>query len=124
MRALNAIWTNVRGGRTLRVATLLRVQVRTCLEAVMPTLHLPAAHTDTDVALATEVAQIVGSHELYVTWTHGEGAGLPPEIEALTDEELQEPIISPFAEVMVAMVQSLAALWHALLHPPGTRAEL
>ena len=41
----------------------------------MPTLHLPAAHTDTDVALATEVAHVVGSHELYVTWTHGEGPG-------------------------------------------------
>ena len=62
----------------------------------MPTLHLPAAHTDTDVALATEVASVVGSHELYVTWTHGEGPGLPPEIEAVTDEE--EPgTISPFA---------------------------
>ena len=44
----------------------------------MPTLHLPAAHTDTDVALATEVALVVGSHELFVTWTHGEGPGLPP----------------------------------------------
>ena len=55
----------------------------------MPTLHLPAAHTDTDVALATEVAHVVGSHELYVTWTHGEGPGLPPEIEALTADEPQ-----------------------------------
>src|SRR5215213_6289368 len=53
-------------------------------EAAMPTLHLPAAHTDTDVALAAEVASVVGSHELYVTWTHGEGPGLPPEIEAVT----------------------------------------
>ena len=53
----------------------------------MPTLHLPAAHTDTDVALATEVAHVVGSCELYVTWTHGEGPGLPPEIETFTDEE-------------------------------------
>ena len=53
----------------------------------MPTLHLPAAHTDTDVALATEVAHVVGSHELYVTWTHGEGPGLPPEVETLTPDE-------------------------------------
>ena len=89
----------------------------------MPTLHLPAAHTDTDVALATEVAHVVGSHELYVSWTHGEGPGLPPEVETLTPDEA-ENAISPFAEVVVAMVQGIAALWHAITHPPSTRAEL
>ena len=61
----------------------------------MPTLHLPAAHTDTDVALATEVAHVVGSHELYVTWTHGEGPGLPPEVETLTPDEARASAISP-----------------------------
>jgi hypothetical protein len=89
----------------------------------MPTLHLPAAHTDTDVALATEVAHVVGSHELYVTWTHGEGPGLPPEIETLTPDEL-DSAISPFAEVVVAMVQGISALWNAIVRPPSTRAEL
>jgi len=90
----------------------------------MPTLHLPAAHTDTDVALATEVAHVVGSHELYVTWTHGEGPGMPPEVETLTPDEIQANAISPFAEVVVAMVQGISALWQALIHPPSTRAEL
>jgi len=89
----------------------------------MPTLHLPAAHTDTDVALATEVAHAVGSHDLYVTWTHGEGPGLHPEVPTLTRDEL-EHAISPFAEVVVAMVQGFSALWKALLHPPSPRAEL
>jgi hypothetical protein len=90
----------------------------------MPTLHLPAAHTDTDVALATEIAAVVGSHELYVTWTHGEGPGLPPEMEThLLD--LSEPSpISPFAEVVVAMVQGLSALWHAIVRPPPERPAL
>ena len=90
----------------------------------MPTLHLPAAHTDTDVALATEVAHVVGSHELYVTWTHGEGPGLPPEIEAVTDDEPQPGTLSPFGEVVVAMVQGLSALWNAIVRPPSTRPEL
>jgi hypothetical protein len=90
----------------------------------MPTLHLPAAHTDTDVALATEVAHVVGSHELYVTWTHGEGAGLPPEVETLTADEAQTSPTSPFAEVIVAMVQGISAVWNAFIHPPSTRAEL
>ncbi|WP_028064571.1 hypothetical protein [Solirubrobacter soli] len=90
----------------------------------MPTLHLPAAHTDTDVALATEVAHVVGSHELYVTWTHGEGPGLIPEVETLTPDEIQAAAISPFAEVVVAMVQSISAIWNAIIRPPSTRAEL
>jgi hypothetical protein len=90
----------------------------------MPTLHLPAAHTDTDVALAAELASIVGSHELYVTWTHGEGPGLPPEVEAIVRDENEPSPLSPFAEVVVAMVQGIAALWNALLHPPSTRAAL
>jgi hypothetical protein len=90
----------------------------------MPTLHLPAAHTDTDVALATEVAHVVGSHELYVTWTHGEGPGLPPEVETLTPDETQQSPISPFAEVVVAMVQGISAIWNAFIRPPSTRAAL
>ncbi len=90
----------------------------------MPTLHLPAAHTDTDVALATEVAHVVGSHELYVTWTHGEGPGLPPEVETMTADATAASPISPFAEVVIAMVQGISALWHAILHPPSTKAEL
>jgi hypothetical protein len=90
----------------------------------MPTLHLPAAHTDTDVALAIEVAGLVGSHELYVSWSHGEGPGLPPQVETLYEEEREAVEISPFAEVLVAMVQGISALWQALLRPPGTRSEL
>ena len=90
----------------------------------MPTLHLPAAHTDTDVALATEVALVVGSHELYVTWTHGEGPGLPPEVETVLDEADAPSPISPFAEVVVAMVESISALWKAIVRPPSTRAAL
>ena len=80
----------------------------------MPTLHLPAAHTDTDVALATEVAHVVGSHELYVTWTHGEGPGLVPEAETLTPDEIEAgAVISPFAEVVVAMVQGISTTFLA-----------
>lgn len=90
----------------------------------MPTLHLPAAHTDTDVALAAEVASVVGSHELFVTWTHGEGPGLPPEIEAVMDEEPHPGAVSPFAEVVVAMVQGFSALWNAIVRPPTMRPEL
>ena len=91
----------------------------------MPTLHLPAAHTDTDVALATEVAHVVGSHELYVTWTHGEGPGLPPEIETYTASDLEaHPTITPFGELIVAMAQGISALWNAIVHPTAAREAL
>jgi hypothetical protein len=93
-------------------------------ETEMPTLHLPAAHTDTDVELAAAVAGVVGSHELYVSWTHGEGAGLPPECETLLEEPREAAAPSPLAEMIVAMVQGIAALWQAIVHPPDVRAEL
>jgi hypothetical protein len=70
------------------------------------------------------VALVVGSHELYVTWTHGEGPGLPPEIEAVTGEEPRPGAISPFAEVVVAMVQGISALWNAIVRPQGSRQAL
>lgn len=91
----------------------------------MPTLHLPAAHTDTDVALATEVAHVVGSHDLYVTWTHGEGPGLPPEVETVTESEFDtHPAITPFGELIVAMAQGISALWNAIVHPQAAREAL
>ncbi len=90
----------------------------------MPTLHLPAAHTDTDVALAAEIASVVGSHALYVTWTHGEGPGLPPEIETVLEDASAPSPITPFADVVVAMVQGLSALWSAIVRPGQARAEL
>ena len=80
----------------------------------MPTLHLPAAHTDTDVALATEVANVVGSYELYVTWTHGEGPGLPPEIEAVTDDEPQ-PRDLAVRRGRGRDGPGLSALWNAIV---------
>src|ERR1700759_1314910 len=90
----------------------------------MPTPQRPAHHTATDVALATEVAGAVGSHELYVTWTHGEGGGLPPEVETVLEDPQAPVAASPLAEVIVAMVQGIAALWQAFVHPPPTRPEL
>jgi hypothetical protein len=93
-------------------------------ETEMPTLHLPAAHTDTDLALAVEVAAVVGSHELYVAWTHGEGPGLAPQTETLFDEERTPGTVTPFAEVVVAMVHGITALWQAIIRPPSTRVAL
>src|SRR4051794_30018454 len=89
----------------------------------MPTLHLPAAHTDTDVALATEVAQVVGSHELYVSWTPGEGPAPPQGVETLPPAEPPATALPPFAGFFVAMARGLSAPGNAFTPPPPTRAE-
>src|SRR3954451_21554292 len=97
---------------------------RSVPETEMPTLHLPSAHTDADVALAIDVAGVVGSHALYVAWTHGEGGGLAPGNATRSEEPRRPEAVSPFAEVIVAMVQGLSALWKAIANPPSTRAAL
>ena len=44
----------------------------------MPHLHLPTDHTDADLVLAANLAEVVGSEDLYVAWTHESGAGAFP----------------------------------------------
>ena len=39
----------------------------------MPSLYLPAHHTDADLVLAGQVAEQMESAELYVTWTPSAG---------------------------------------------------
>lgn|GEM_PF-4201876 len=95
----------------------------------MTTLHLPAAHSDADVALAIEVAAVVGSAELFVTWTGLQGPGQPPDVEAVVheyaaaDDYVRPNGRSRVVDVLITMGQTLAAVWHALLHPPSTRVE-
>ena len=48
----------------------------------MPHLHLPIDHTDADLVLAANLAEIVGSEDLYVAWSYETGPGAIPEIEA------------------------------------------
>jgi hypothetical protein len=84
-------------------------------EALMPHLHLPAAHSDTDLALAVDVAAAVGSRDLYVAWSHAEGPGLAPEIEALVCEE-RPP--AGLTGMWAALAEGLAALWALFVRGP------
>jgi hypothetical protein len=78
--------------------------------AEMPHLHLPMDHTDADLVLAANLADIVGSEDLYVAWTQDTGAGVP-EIEAYLSDETPA---SPFGEFMVALTAGCVAFWRAL----------
>ena len=86
----------------------------------MPHLYLPTDHTDADLVLAADVAAAVSSADLYVTWTHDAGPGAP-EVEAVVREEAPEAPANPFAELIVAIFQGVAALWRSLTGPPAQR---
>ena len=48
----------------------------------MPHLYLPSEHTDTDLALASAVAEAIDSNELFVAWTLDSGCVAAPEVRA------------------------------------------
>jgi hypothetical protein len=85
----------------------------------MPHLHLPMDHTDADLVLAANLAEIVGSEDLYVAWSHGSGAGAVPEVEAELVEAHRTSAFSEFATLVVA---GCAAFWRALTGRPAVAA--
>jgi hypothetical protein len=82
----------------------------------MPHLHLPVDHTDADLVLAANLAEIVGSEDLYVTWSHETGAGAIPEVEAVLVEDSPS---NPLSEFLAALAAGFAGAWRALLGRPG-----
>jgi hypothetical protein len=83
----------------------------------MPHLHLPTDHTDADLVLAANVADVVGSEDLYVAWSHETGAGAVPEVEAVMREE-RAPL-----GLLASLAAVIAALWNAITRrPPGAAA--
>ena len=85
----------------------------------MPHLHLPADHTDADLVLAANLAEIVGSEDLYVAWSFEAGPGAIPEVEAVVRDE---DAMSAFAEFFAAVGAGVAAFWRALLGKPSHAA--
>ena len=81
----------------------------------MPHLHLPTDHTDADLVLAANLADVVGSEDLYVAWSQETGAGVP-EIEAYVSDE---PPASPFAELLVSLAAGVVAFWRAVTGRPA-----
>jgi hypothetical protein len=74
----------------------------------MPHLHLPADHTEADLVLAANLAEIVGSQDLYVAWSHGAGAGAVPEVEAVVVEQRRSSALG-------ALATGFSAFWRALM---------
>jgi hypothetical protein len=82
----------------------------------MPHLHLPADHTDADLVLAANLAEIVGSEDLYVAWSHESGPGAVPEVEAVLVEDRAS------RGFLGALGAAFVAFWRALLGRPADDA--
>src|SRR5918997_5410276 len=81
------------GAKLQRWALSLRHEASPHGSSEMPHLHLPTDHTEEDLVLAANVAEVVGSADLYVAWSHGGGAGAVPEVYALMrDERTPKPL--------------------------------
>ena len=75
----------------------------------MSHLYLPTEHNDTDLALASAVAEAIESNELFVAWTHEGGTVAAPAVRALLRDP--EPVVrNPFTEALI----EIAAAFHAL----------
>ena len=77
----------------------------------MPHLHLPIDHTDADLVLAANLAEIVGSEDLFVAWSHESGAGAIPEVEAiLVAPDPAEPVTG----ILATIAAGCAAFWRTI----------
>ena len=71
----------------------------------MSHLYLPTEHTDTDLALASAVAEAIDSNELFVAWTMESGCVSAPEVRARilhTERPQRSAMGEAFAEIGAA----------------------
>jgi hypothetical protein len=85
----------------------------------MAHLHLPEQHSTVDLVLAGQIAETFESEDLYVVWTHADGPGAVPSVEAL----LRDAPPHPLAGAVRAFFAAIADAWRALTTPPVHRLE-
>jgi hypothetical protein len=76
----------------------------------MSHLYLPAEHNDTDLALASAVAEAIDSNELFVAWTYETGVAAPPVVKAFMRQRPEPALRNPFAEALSEIAAAFAAL--------------
>ena len=75
----------------------------------MSHLYLPAEHNDTDLALASAVAEAIDSNELFVAWTCEGGVAAAPVVKALRRQPAPA-LRNPFAEALSEIAAAFGAL--------------
>ena len=84
----------------------------------MAHLHLPEQHSTADLVLAGQIAEAFESEDLYVVWTHGDGPGGNPSVQALLRDAPPNALVGMFTVLFAA----LADVWRAMTRPPAPRA--
>ena len=74
----------------------------------MPQLYLPAEHTEADLVLAGQIAELVDSAELYVAWTPEHGQSVPEVVAELRDSP------PTFGGTLSLLFQAARELWAVL----------
>ena len=88
----------------------------------MSHLYLPAEHTDTDLALASAVAEAIDSNELFVAWTCDGGTVAAPEIRARSVRPEPAPR-SPLAEALEEIGAAFRAFFGFFVRGPRQPAD-
>jgi hypothetical protein len=88
----------------------------------MSHLYLPTEHTDTDLALASAVAEAISSNELFVAWTCDSGCVAAPEVKAMV-RNAEPALRNPFAEALIEIVAAFHALVNLMFFRKPSHAE-
>jgi hypothetical protein len=70
----------------------------------MAQLYLPVAHTEADLVLAGQIAELIDSAELYVTWTPQQGHAVP---EVVAELRAATPTLSGAVALLFAAAREL-----------------
>ena len=90
----------------------------------MSHLYLPAEHNDTDLALASAVAEAIESNELFVAWTYDTGTAAPPVVKAFLRQGPEPAVRNPFAEALSEIAAAIGTLMSLIFfRRPQQRAE-
>jgi len=90
----------------------------------MSHLYLPVEHTDTDLALASAVAEAIDSNELFVAWTCDAGIVAAPEVRArIVVRPEPSATRSPFAEALSGIGAAFKAVFSFFARRPRQPAD-
>jgi hypothetical protein len=88
----------------------------------MSHLYLPAEHNDTDLALASAVAEAIDANELFVAWTYETGVAAPPVVKAFLrspEPVARNPLAEALSEIAAAFGALMSLLFFRRPQPPA-----
>jgi hypothetical protein len=78
----------------------------------MAHVYLPVAHTEADLVLAGQIAELIDSAELYVAWTAQSGRAIPEVVAEL------RAAVPRWTGTLALVFQAVRELWTLLLGRP------